>query len=182
MDTQTQETYLTPSDYATVEAGAGDGSKDLSSAGSLDTKQYVLARWKGQPAKWYERLTGRVYTDGQRNVYQGQLEISYICNAENLEDAKLKFNVGASKFSNVHKGKSIYDAELTTGDRTAIRRTAGGIIGQLSDEGVTFLLTIAGIVPSSIGPTSRRMQLQQKIVGNRLTSAPRHGKLDICGN
>lgn len=141
-----------------------------------------MARWKGQPAKWYERLTGRVFTDGERNVYLGQLEISHITNAENLEDAKLKFKVGASKFSNVHHGKSIYDSEQTTGDRAAIRRTAAGIISQLSDEGVEFLLTIAGIEPSTLGPTTRKMQLQQKIIGNRLTSAPRYDKLDICGN
>ena len=142
---------------------------------------FVLASWKKGAFEWWEKLTPIVYTNGVRNVYRGQLDVSYIAEAESLADAKIKLEVGASEFRNVNRGRGIQAEGLTSGDQTAIRRTASKLVGQLSDEAVEFLVVSGGLVPCNT-PAARRFQLMTRILNGRLTSAPRHDKLEICGN
>ena len=126
--------------------------------------EYVLASWHEEPAGWWVKESGNIYcNEVGRRVYKGSLDRKGICHAESFDDAKIKWSVGTTKFSSVNKGKCIFDKELTSGDHTAIRRTAGMILRQLSDEAIEFLLVTGGVIPANT-PDARLQQLRSKVI------------------
>lgn len=130
--------------------------------------KFLLGKWqKDTIAYWFEYATaGRLVLCDSPNVgvYRSHVDPIFEVEAGSLAEAKVKFNVGAAEFRYVHKGKCLYDAGLTEGDRNAIRRTTEGILGILSNEAIEFLLTVSGVIPSDT-PDGRRAQMISRIAG-----------------
>lgn len=136
----------------------------------MNDSQYLLASWHENEREWWAQEQGNVYrNEAGRRVYKGALKVEGIYHASSFDDAKTKWAVGASKFSYINKGKCIFDPALTVGDQTAIRRAAGMILRQLSDEAIEFLLVSSGVVPA-LTADERLQQLRAKIILGQLTT------------
>lgn len=138
----------------------------------MNESQYLLASWHDNEREWWAQEQGNVYrNEAGRRVYKGALKVEGIFHASSFDDAKTKWAVGTTKFSYLNRGKSVFDPGLTAGDLTSIRRCAGMILRQLSDEAIEFLLVTGGVVPAAT-PDARLQQLRSKILLGVLTDEP----------
>ena len=127
--------------------------------------KYILASWLGNPDEWWSQEQGNLYkSESGRFAYKHALTFKHIVLADCLDDAKIKHSVGACRFAYVNRGRSIFDGDLTAGDRTAIHRTSSMILRLMSDEAIMFLLTAGGVVPAE-NANDRLQQLRAKILG-----------------
>lgn len=127
--------------------------------------QFALASWLENEQEWWWQMQGNLWrSESGRTAYKHALKLKHVVEAESLDDAKIKFAVGAFRYHYVNKGKCVFDAGLTEGDHTAIRRTAAMILRQLSDEAIEFLLVTGGVTPANTAD-ARLQQLRSKIIG-----------------